>query len=80
MSEFADASAPAQPSDAKRARHDAATAHSFTALTYNILARSLGSNTIPWCIAIDAAFRERVEAATSTKWSAFKSATLTPEY
>ena len=62
---------------AKRPRHGA---HSFTALTYNILARSLGSNTIPWCIAIDAAFRERVEAATSTKWSAFKSATLTPEY
>ena len=49
--------------DAKRARLDAtatSTTHSFTALTYNILARSLGSNTIPWCIAIDAAFRERV--------------------
>ena len=84
MSDFADASASAELSgDAKRARLDAtatSTTHSFTALTYNILARSLGSNTIPWCIAIDAAFRERVEAATSTKWSAFKSATLTPEY
>eukprot|EP00854_Cymbomonas_tetramitiformis_P025049 gene25049-30561_t len=53
----------------------------FTALSYNILAKSLGSNCIPWVMALrDSSLGKEVEAATGQRWEAWKDSTLSPPY
>mmetsp|Transcript_25085 Transcript_25085/g.75304 ORF Transcript_25085/g.75304 Transcript_25085/m.75304 type:complete len:455 (-) Transcript_25085:6-1370(-) len=56
------------------------TENSFTVLTYNILARSLGSNTIPWVMSVSAATRARVERQTGQPWGEWRKAYIDDEY
>ncbi|KAJ1459423.1 hypothetical protein M885DRAFT_511377 [Pelagophyceae sp. CCMP2097] len=53
---------------------------SFSALTYNILARSLGSNTIPWILQVAEPMRLRVEAKRGTNWATWKKECVEQEY
>ncbi|KAH8079228.1 hypothetical protein JL720_9494 [Aureococcus anophagefferens] len=47
-------------------------AHLFTALTYNILARSLGSNTIPWVMQVSPDTKRRVEGVAGLPWDEWR--------
>lgn len=52
----------------------------FVALTYNILAESLGSNCIPWVMTVGDQFRVAVEDAAGCTWNDWKERNLFPEY
>mmetsp|Transcript_19275 Transcript_19275/g.60322 ORF Transcript_19275/g.60322 Transcript_19275/m.60322 type:complete len:431 (+) Transcript_19275:594-1886(+) len=52
----------------------------FRVLTYNILARSLGSNTIPWVMNVSPSTRERIEAATGRPWAEWRKGNVDEEY
>jgi hypothetical protein len=44
----------------------------LTVVTYNMLAKSLGSNCIPWMIEISPALLERIQQATGTAWNKWR--------
>ena len=48
--------------------------------TYNILAKSLGSNCIPWAIEIPPRLREKLEKATGKPWDAWRKEILHAAY
>lgn len=52
----------------------------FVALSYNILAESLGSNCIPWVMTAAPEFIQETEAATGQDWSSWNKSQLTPMY
>lgn len=54
--------------------------HSFRVLTYNILARSLGSNTIPWVLNVSPQTKERIEASTGQPFHAWRRSHVDDEY
>ena len=49
-------------------------------MTYNILAKSLGSNCIPWVIEISSSRKDRVEASTNKKWNDWRLDVLQTAY
>ena len=51
-----------------------------TVVTYNILAKSLGSNCIPWVIEISSSLKDRVEASTNKKWNDWRLDVLQTAY
>jgi len=55
-------------------------AHLFTALTYNILARSLGSNTIPWVMQVSPDTKRRVEGVAGLPWDEWRRGAVDAEY
>lgn len=59
---------------------DSRVANRFMAVSYNILARSLGSNCIPWVMSISRAFQTDVESATGKSWAVWKKLVVLPEY
>ena len=54
--------------------------HSFRVLTYNILARSLGSNTIPWVLNVSPQTRARIEDKTGEAFNNWRRANVDDEY
>ena len=54
--------------------------HSFRVLTYNILARSLGSNTIPWVLNVSPQTRARIEDKTGEAFGAWRKSNVDEEY
>ena len=54
--------------------------HSFRVLTYNILARSLGSNTIPWVLNVSPQTRARIEDKTGEAFGAWRKTNVDEEY
>ena len=48
--------------------------------TYNILAKSLGSNCIPWAIEIPPRLREKLEKATGKPWDMWRKEILHAAY
>ena len=61
-------------------RSERRQSHAFTALTYNILARSLGSNCIPWVMQVSEESKLRVEAAQGRSWEAWRRGAVDDEY
>ena len=54
--------------------------HSFRVLTYNILARSLGSNTIPWVLNVSPQTRARIEDKTGQAFNNWRRTAVDEEY
>ena len=54
--------------------------HSFRVLTYNILARSLGSNTIPWVLNVSPQTRTRIEDKTGEAFGTWRRTNVDEEY
>ena len=54
--------------------------HSFRVLTYNILARSLGSNTIPWVLNVSPQTRARIEDKTGEAFGTWRRTAVDEEY
>ncbi|CAJ1944451.1 unnamed protein product [Cylindrotheca closterium] len=55
--------------------------HDFTVTTYNMLARSLGTNTIPWVMDVSPSIQRRIEQASSyDTFSKWVDNVLMPEY
>ena len=54
--------------------------HSFRVLTYNNLARSLGSNTIPWVLNVSPQTRARIEDKTGEAFGTWRRTAVDEEY
>lgn len=59
---------------------DSRVANQFMAVSYNILARSLGSNCIPWVMSVSQTFQTDVESATGKSWAVWKKEVVQSEY
>lgn len=52
----------------------------FNVVTYNILAKSLGTNTIPWVMTVSPSMQQRIQEATSLPFKEWVDTSLKPEY
>jgi endonuclease/exonuclease/phosphatase family metal-dependent hydrolase len=55
-------------------------ANCFSVATYNILAKSLGTNTIPWVMTVSPSMQKRIQDATSQPFKEWVDTSLKPEY